>query len=75
MDLTVDLCNCGSQRRAFSQEYDSYYCHPCNKWLESKCDDPTCEFCVGRPKTPIEKEIKNGKKANKKDKRQTHKSK
>lgn len=37
-----------------SEEYDAYYCETCNKWLEDKCDDPTCEFCINRPVTPKE---------------------
>ena len=37
----------------YSEEYDCYYCITCNKWLESKCDEPTCEYCVGRPETPL----------------------
>ena len=35
-----------------SEEYDAYYCETCNLWLESKCDDPTCEYCNQRPETP-----------------------
>jgi hypothetical protein len=37
-----------------SEEYDAYYCESCNKWLEDKCDDAECEFCVLRPDTPME---------------------
>jgi hypothetical protein len=36
----------------YSTEYDCYYCEECNKWLEDKCDDPNCEYCKARPKTP-----------------------
>ena len=48
MDL---ICHCNGEKK-YSQEYDSYYCETCNKWSESKCDDPTCEYCVIRPLTP-----------------------
>jgi hypothetical protein len=61
MDINPNYCKCGSNK-LFSNEYDSYYCDYCNEWLESKCDDPTCEFCTIRPATPapIDKGNKNG---------------
>lgn len=40
--------------KAYSEEYDCYYCESCNVWSESKCDDPTCEYCINRPLTPKE---------------------
>lgn len=46
--------NCQEEAK-YSEEYDAFYCAPCNAWLESTCDDPTCEFCINRPKTPNEK--------------------
>jgi len=52
MDLITNYCDCGSRQRAFSQEHDVYYCHPCNKWLEEKCDDEECEYCRARPPKP-----------------------
>jgi hypothetical protein len=36
-----------------SEDYDAYYCENCNEWLESACDDPTCEYCINRPLTPL----------------------
>lgn len=38
----------------FSEEYDAYYSISKNEWIESKCDDPTCEYCIGRPERPLE---------------------
>ena len=39
----------------YSEEYDAYYIVETGEWLESKCDDPTCEFCPNRPdRFPIE---------------------
>ena len=38
----------------YSEKYDAYYDDETNEWLESKCDDPTCEFCVNRPARPLE---------------------
>jgi uncharacterized protein (DUF1778 family) len=35
-----------------SERWDAYYCPVCNEWLERRCDDPTCEFCAGRPERP-----------------------
>jgi hypothetical protein len=50
MDLNQD-CECGNEK-SYSAEYDAYYCKSCNHWLESKCDDPECEYCTKRPKVP-----------------------
>lgn len=39
----------------YSEEYDAYYNAETGEWTESKCDDPTCEFCPNRPERfPIE---------------------
>jgi hypothetical protein len=37
----------------YSEEYDAYYNPATNEWIESKCDDPTCEFCANRPERPL----------------------
>ena len=37
----------------YSEEYDSFYCPDCNRWLDEKCADPNCEFCSVRPDKPI----------------------
>lgn len=34
---------------AYSEEYDAHYNKETGEWLEDKCDDPECEFCVDRP--------------------------
>jgi len=39
---------------SYSEVYDAYYCETCNEWLDSACDDPTCEYCINRPLTPKE---------------------
>jgi len=46
--------NCEATRQ-YSEEYDSYYCRECNVWLESRCNDPECEFCPSRPELPVNK--------------------
>jgi len=39
----------------YSEEYDAYYIVETGEWVESKCDDPTCEYCVNRPERfPVE---------------------
>ena len=38
---------------AYSAEYDAYYNQVTNEWIESKCDDPACEFCPSRPAQPL----------------------
>jgi len=39
----------------YSEKYDTYYNEETNEWVEDKCDDPTCEFCINRPDKPLEK--------------------
>lgn len=55
MDLTnnsnINFCQCGC-KKSYSEEYDSYYCADCNKWLENTCNDPDCDFCQRRPNLP-----------------------
>jgi hypothetical protein len=51
MDLNLNYCECGN-KKSYSEEYDTYYCDPCNKWLESRCDDFNCEYCSKRPAQP-----------------------
>ena len=38
---------------AYSDEWDAYYNRVTNEWTESKCSDPTCEQCMGRPERPL----------------------
>jgi len=52
---TKRVCKkCNKQTVKYSNKHDAYYCENCNKWLEKVCDDKTCKFCKGRPKTPKE---------------------
>lgn len=37
----------------FSEKYDAYYNEETNEWLESRCDDPNCEYCLDRPDRPL----------------------
>ena len=34
----------------YDDKHDAYYCPDCRKWLEKKCKDKECEYCVDRPK-------------------------
>ena len=45
-------------KRAYSEQYDSYYCPKCLYWLGKICPDRTCEYCKDRPKYPKGKPIK-----------------
>jgi len=47
-------CNCKSVARTFSAKHDAYFCEHCDMWLEPKCTDDACEFCVNRPQLPSE---------------------
>ena len=33
----------------YSEQWDANYNGITGEWLESKCDDPTCEYCASRP--------------------------
>lgn len=37
----------------YSEKYDAYYNAKTNAWVEDKCDDPTCEYCINRPDKPL----------------------
>ena len=32
-----------------SDKWDAYGCLDCGEWLQPKCSDKNCEFCVDRP--------------------------
>lgn len=36
----------------YSGIHDAYYCETCDIWLEQKCKDDDCEYCVDRPEKP-----------------------
>ena len=40
--------HCGAEP-VRSERWDAYFCATCGEWLEDCCDDPRCDFCVGRP--------------------------
>jgi hypothetical protein len=50
-EFNVQCPHCG-RLVSYSQRYDSYFCMPCNLWLEQQCSEPLCEFCMGRSKEP-----------------------
>lgn len=54
-DLKVDtLCpSCGANKY-YNDKYDALFCLKENKWLETGCHDPECEFCKDRPDKPIQ---------------------
>ena len=38
--------------KRYNERFDAYYETDTNEWLESKCDDPECDYCSGRPYKP-----------------------
>ena len=44
--------DCG-KKGSYKEKYDAYFCSKCNKWLDTKCSDITCEYCSKRPDNPI----------------------
>ncbi len=49
--MTCPQCH---TKEKYSDKFDTYYCEQCNVWSESKCDDPTCDYCTRRPEQPIQ---------------------
>lgn len=47
-------CQCGWSAVNYSEKYDAYYCPLCCEWVDNKCADPGCVFCVNRPSRPME---------------------
>lgn len=45
-------CSCSKQAN-YSHRFESHYCGICNIWLEKRCDDPDCKYCVDRPERPL----------------------
>lgn len=35
--------------KQYNEQFDAYYDDESLEWLDSKCDDPECEYCVNRP--------------------------
>lgn len=44
-------CSCGTLAD-YSPLYDAVFCQPCDRWLETRCSDKSCEFCAKRPRRP-----------------------
>jgi hypothetical protein len=36
----------------YNEKFDSFYCKDCDYWLEEKCDEHDCEYCIKRPEKP-----------------------
>lgn len=52
-EITTQDCPTCGQFKKYSTLYDSYYCTPCNKWLEDDCGDPECMHCKYREDKPF----------------------
>jgi len=46
-------CNRCGQKLELHPDYDAQFCRRCNRWIESRCLDPQCEFCSHRPERPL----------------------
>lgn len=48
-----DLCDeCGGPN-IMDDRNDAKFCPQCDRWTESKCDDPSCDYCPYRPEPPM----------------------
>ncbi len=50
--LVNQKCICDTKQKFYSEAFDTLYCESCNTWLEDKCDDINCEYCINRPVFP-----------------------
>jgi len=48
-----EFCNRCGQRLERSEEHDAYFCRRCNRWTESRCEQPGCISCSNRPARPL----------------------
>jgi transposase len=44
---------CSREEVVYHEKYDAHYSPTANEWTESKCHDPTCEYCRKRPERPL----------------------
>lgn len=51
--VTCEVKNVPTEEHKYSEEWDAWYDPEKNEWLETKCSDPNCHFCVGRPERPL----------------------
>ena len=45
---------CGYKHLIHYDKRDVDFCPSCNKWMDKASKNPSCYFCRGREKTPIE---------------------
>jgi hypothetical protein len=51
--LMIDDNEVDEKDIAYSKEYDAYYNQATNEWIDTRCNDLTCEFCTTRPARPL----------------------
>jgi hypothetical protein len=49
---TIYKCLVCWEKTEHNEQYDAFFCKKCDEWKEIGCNDPTCEFCPGRPEKP-----------------------
>lgn len=50
-EIICTICNVGYR----IDEYDTYVCFKCDRWLEPKCGDKKCSYCKDRPNKPSDR--------------------
>ncbi len=51
--ITDEFCPDCSSEKVYYHDYDAKFCPNCNKWLEKRCNDETCDYCSIRPEKPL----------------------
>jgi hypothetical protein len=54
--VTESIVSMKDNPEKYSEEYDAFYNVETNQWIDSKCDDPTCHYCMSRPERPLDEE-------------------
>ena len=50
-DAECEQCN---QFLIYHDAFDAFFCADCNAWKESRCSDPSCNYCRNRPDRPLD---------------------
>ncbi|MFJ7666912.1 hypothetical protein ACIQXI_07375 [Lysinibacillus sp. NPDC097195] len=48
-----NVCSLCNGNLKYCDNFDTYFCPPCNCWTEPKYHDPHCPYCRNRPETPM----------------------
>lgn len=56
--LAETACDVCGATTIMDDDFDAKFCPQCDRWLESRCDDPACEYCPTRPEPPMNRRVR-----------------